>query len=62
MINPSHIIELMSSWVSRKQDSTADGNPHLTKITLKPNGVGTEIKCVADGLIGIVLRLENRQS
>ena len=48
----------MSSWISRKQDRTADGIPHLTKIIQKPKGVGTEVKCVADGLVGIMLRLE----
>ncbi|KAL5488763.1 hypothetical protein EMCRGX_G017752 [Ephydatia muelleri] len=61
VINPSHMIvedELMSSWISRKQDRTADGIPHLTKIIRKPKGVGTEIKCVADGLVGIMLRIE----
>ena len=54
--------ELMSSWISRTQDRTADGIPHLTKIIWKPKGVETEIKCVADGLVGIMLRLEMRQS
>eukprot|EP00731_Ephydatia_muelleri_P012032 Em0006g926a len=61
VINPSHMIvedELMSSWISRKQDRTADGIPYLTKIIRKPKGVGTEIKCVADGLVGIMLRIE----
>ena len=61
VINPSHMIvedELLSSWISRKQDRTADGIPHLTKIIRKPKGVGTEIKCVADGLVGIMLRIE----
>ena len=61
VINPSHMIvedELMSSWISRKQDRTADGIPHLTKIIRKPKGVGTEIKCAADGLVGIMLCTE----
>ena len=40
----------MSSWVSRKQDHTKDGIPHLTKIIRKPKGVGTEVKCLADDL------------
>ena len=48
----------MSSWISRKQDRTTDGIPHLTKIIRKPKGVGTEIKCLANGVIGIILRLE----
>eukprot|EP00731_Ephydatia_muelleri_P006247 Em0003g495a len=46
VINPSHMIvedELMSSWISRKQDRTADGIPHLTNIIQKPKGVGAEI-------------------
>ena len=49
VINPSYIVvedELMSSWISRKQDRTADGIPHLTKIIRKPKGVGTKIKCL----------------
>ena len=48
----------MSSWISRKQDRTIDGIPHLTKIIRKPKEVGTEIKCLADGVVGIMLRLE----
>ena len=58
---PSHILtedELMSSWISRKQDYTSDGIPHLTKIIRKPKGVGTEMKCLADGVVGIMLQLE----
>ena len=58
---PSHIItedELMSSWISRKQDYTSDGIPHLTKIIRKPKGVGTEMKCLADGVVGIMLQPE----
>ena len=49
VINPSYIVvedELMSSWISRKQDRTTDGIPHLTKIIRKPKGVGTEIICL----------------
>ena len=48
----------MSSWISRKQDYTSDGIPHLTKIIRKPKGVGTEVKCLADGVVGIMLQLE----
>eukprot|EP00731_Ephydatia_muelleri_P015330 Em0008g1050a len=58
---PSYILvedELMSSWISRKQDRTTDGIPHLTKIIRKPKGVGTEVKCIADGVTGIMLQLE----
>ena len=58
---PSHILtedELMSSWISRKQDYTSDGIPHLAKINRKPKGVGTEMKCLADGIVGIMLQLE----
>ena len=61
VIDPSYILvedELMSSWISRKQDRTIDGIPHLTKIIRKPKGVGTEIKCLADGVVRIMLRLE----
>ena len=48
----------MSSWISRKQDYTLVGIPHLTKIIRKPKGVGTEVKCLADGVVGIMLQLE----
>ncbi|KAL5517975.1 hypothetical protein EMCRGX_G003632 [Ephydatia muelleri] len=48
----------MSSWISRKQDYTSDGIPHLTKIIRKPKGVGTEMKCLADGVVGIMLQPE----
>ena len=48
----------MSSWISRKQDYTSDGIPHLTKIIRKPKGVGTEMKCLADGVVGIMLQLD----
>lgn len=61
VIDPSYILvedELMSSWISRKQDRTIDGIPHLTKIIRNPKGAGTEIKCLADGVVGIMLRLE----
>lgn len=48
----------MSSWVSRKQDHTKDGIPRLTKIIRKPKGVGTEVKSLADGVVGIMLQME----
>ena len=54
--------ELMSSWISRKQDRTADGIPHLTKIIRKPKGVGTEIKCVADGLVVCIEICEGKEA
>ena len=57
-ISYSCIDELMSSWVSRQQDHTKDGIPHLTKIIRKPKGVGTEVKCLADGVVGIMLQME----
>ena len=58
---PSHILtddELMSSWISRMQDYTSDAIPHLTKMIRKPKGVGTVMKCLADGVVGIMLQLE----
>ena len=51
VIDPFYLVvedELMSSWISRKQDRTIDGIPHLTKTIRKPKGVGTEVKCLAD--------------
>lgn len=44
VINPSHMIvedELMSSWISRKLDRTADGIPNRTKkLSGSPNVLG----------------------
>jgi len=38
------------------------GLPHQIKIARKPEGVGVEIRCVADGVSGIMLRLELQES
>ena len=48
----------MSSCINRKQDYTSDGISHLTKIIRKPKGVGSEMKCLADGGVGIMLQLD----
>ena len=48
----------MSTWITSEHDRTTDGIPHLTKIIRKPKGVGTEVKCIADGMTGITLQLE----
>lgn len=58
VINPSYIVVEDELWISRKQDHTINGIPHLPKVIRKPKGVGTEIKCLADGVIGIIQRLE----
>ena len=65
VIDPSYLVvedELMSSWISRKQDRTIDGIPHLTKIIRKPKGVGTEVKCLADGIVGMLEICEGNEA
>ncbi len=60
-IRPSHVIvadESMCAWTSAKPDSLPDALPHTTKIIRKPKGVGAEIKVLADGRTGVVMRLE----
>jgi hypothetical protein len=60
-INPGFILvvdELMSAWRGREEKVHGAGLPHATKIPRKPEPIGTEVKCCADGLSGIMLRLE----
>ncbi|KAF1790876.1 PiggyBac transposable element-derived protein [Phytophthora cactorum] len=61
VISPGNILlldECMSSWKGRKGIYAAEGLPHTTKIARKPQGVGTKLKSVADGEIGILLGLD----
>ncbi|POM70815.1 hypothetical protein PHPALM_12696 [Phytophthora palmivora] len=45
-------------WQGREEKYTHDGIPHLTKIKRKPEGVGAELKSIADGDTGVLLGLE----
>ena len=59
--------EIMSAWRGAEGEYSADGLPHVTKIARKPEGVGAEMKALADGESNIMLRLDimegkNRQS
>jgi hypothetical protein len=49
------IDECMSAWRGREDKYTHDGIPHKTKIARKPEGVGAEMKSIADGDSGIIL-------
>ena len=50
--------EIMSSWRGAEGKYSAEGLPHVTKIARKPEGVGAEMKAVADGESNIMLRLD----
>ena len=52
------IDECKSSWRGADGAYIVEGLPHVTKIQRKPEGVGCEIKAVADGETGILLQLE----
>ena len=52
------MIESFGSWVSQKPDDTPDALPHTQKIIHKPKRVGTEFKNLADGVTGVMMRLE----
>eukprot|EP00960_Hanusia_phi_P063826 765588-Hanusia_phi.AAC.2 len=51
------IDESMGKWIPRNE-YTAEGIPHLTKIARKPMGVGCEYKNLAECTYGILLFLE----
>lgn len=50
--------ESMSSWRGADSTYVAEGEPHVTKIIRKPEGVGAELKTAADGDSGIMIRLD----
>ena len=50
--------EVMSAWRGAEGKYSAEGLPHVTKIARKPEGVGAEIKALADGESNIMLRLD----
>ena len=52
------IDECMSAWRGRDNLECLFVLPHKTKIIRKPEGVGAELKSLADGESGILLHLE----
>ncbi len=44
--------EIMSRWLGLESQHAAEGLPHATKIARKPEGIGAEMKAVADGETG----------
>ncbi|KAG1702609.1 hypothetical protein DVH05_009558 [Phytophthora capsici] len=48
----------MRAWKDKKAKYAHDGLPHMTKIARKPEGKGTELKAIADGDSGVLLRLK----
>ena len=50
--------EIMSMWLGKDGKYYVEGLPHVTKITRKPEGVGAEMKAVADGDTGCILRVD----
>ncbi|KAL5471568.1 hypothetical protein EMCRGX_G029695 [Ephydatia muelleri] len=55
-----HVVvdECMSSWTGSEAEYVAEGMPHKTKIVRKPEGVGAELKAMACGSTGILLKLD----
>ena len=53
--------ESFASWISRKPYDIPNALPHTQKIIRKPKGVGTELKNLADGVTGVMLRLEYKK-
>jgi hypothetical protein len=50
--------ELMSAWKGIDALYNVNGMPHVSKQMRKPEGVGAEIKAVADGTTTIIMRLD----
>ena len=48
----------MSSWNGADGEFVAEGMPHKTKAAHKPEGVGAEMKSLACGETGILLKLD----
>ena len=55
-----HIVvdECMSSWNGADGEFVAEEMPHKTKVARKPEGVGAEMKSLACGETGILLKLD----
>ncbi|GMF65594.1 unnamed protein product [Phytophthora lilii] len=61
VVSPGSVLcvdESMSAWKGREGKYCYDGIPHKTKIVRKPEGLGAELKGIADGDTGIILSLE----
>ena len=50
--------ECMSAWKGSDGEYVAEGMPNKTKIARKPEGVGAEMKALACGETGIILKLD----
>ena len=50
--------EIMSMWLGKDGKYAVEGMPHVTKITRKPEGVGAEMKAVADGDTGCIIGVD----
>lgn len=50
--------EIMSRWLGLESQHAAEGLPHATKIARKPEGIGAEMKAVADGETGCIIGVE----
>ena len=48
----------MSAWKGPDGEYVAEGMPHKTKIAHKPEGAGAEMKALACGETGILLKLD----
>ena len=59
MVPGQHVVvdKCMSSWTRSDAEYVAEGMPHKTKIVQKA-GVGAELKAMACGLTGILLKLD----
>ena len=60
MVPGQHVVvdECMSSWTGSEAEYVAEGMPHKTKIVRKSEGVGAELKAMACGSTGILLKLD----
>ena len=60
MIVSSNLVidECMSAWKGSEKYECIFALPHKTKIMRKPQGIGAELKSLADGESGILLHLE----
>ncbi|GMF35412.1 unnamed protein product [Phytophthora fragariaefolia] len=51
-------LKCMSTWKGKEKKYAEEGLPHKTKIIRKTEGVGTELKAIADDDSGVLLGLE----
>ena len=50
--------EIMCSWHGLSVSYDTEGVPHVTQIARKPEGIGIELKALACGESGVILKLE----